>query len=174
LAGWWSRLGAVIIDGLLQALIVGIVGFPVWRRVADEFVTLMEESVDAAEAGLPGPSQAEFTAAVAGSTLTLSLIGIAVSLVYYFTFLKWRAATPGKLALGLRVRLRDAPGPLSWATIGKRWIATNWATFFGWIPVLGSLLGLYTIIDGLWPLWDDKKQALHDKFAGTNVVKINS
>jgi uncharacterized RDD family membrane protein YckC len=27
-----------------------------------------------------------------------------------------------------------------------------------------------SILDLLWPLWDDKRQALHDKIAGTNVV----
>jgi uncharacterized RDD family membrane protein YckC len=27
------------------------------------------------------------------------------------------------------------------------------------------------LINDLWPLWDDKKQALHDKVAGTNVVR---
>jgi uncharacterized RDD family membrane protein YckC len=27
------------------------------------------------------------------------------------------------------------------------------------------------MIDMLWPLWDDKKQALHDKVARTNVVR---
>lgn len=25
-------------------------------------------------------------------------------------------------------------------------------------------------LDHLWPLWDEKKQALHDKFAGSHVV----
>jgi uncharacterized RDD family membrane protein YckC len=27
------------------------------------------------------------------------------------------------------------------------------------------------LLDYLWPLWDDKKQALHDKVAKTNVVR---
>jgi len=32
--------------------------------------------------------------------------------------------------------------------------------------------GLYSLLDVLWPLWDDKKQAIHDKIAGTNVVRV--
>ena len=28
-----------------------------------------------------------------------------------------------------------------------------------------------TLIDYLWPLWDDKRQALHDKVAKTQVVE---
>jgi uncharacterized RDD family membrane protein YckC len=38
------------------------------------------------------------------------------------------------------------------------------------VPVVGSLGSLFTLLDGLWPLWDDKKQAIHDKVAATNVV----
>jgi uncharacterized RDD family membrane protein YckC len=32
-------------------------------------------------------------------------------------------------------------------------------------------LGLAWLLDGLWPLWDDKRQALHDKVASTQVVE---
>jgi uncharacterized RDD family membrane protein YckC len=32
------------------------------------------------------------------------------------------------------------------------------------------LFGLLGLLNDLWPLWDDKKQALHDKVAATNVV----
>ena len=41
---------------------------------------------------------------------------------------------------------------------------------FGLVPVLGSLGSLFSLTDDLWPLWDDKKQAIHDKVATTNVV----
>jgi len=37
-------------------------------------------------------------------------------------------------------------------------------------PVLSGALGLLLLLDYLWPLWDDKNQALHDKLARTNVV----
>ena len=32
--------------------------------------------------------------------------------------------------------------------------------------------GIYSLLNYLWPLWDDKKQAIHDKVAKTNVVRI--
>jgi uncharacterized RDD family membrane protein YckC len=32
------------------------------------------------------------------------------------------------------------------------------------------VFGLLGLLNGLWPLWDDKKQGLHDKVAATNVV----
>jgi uncharacterized RDD family membrane protein YckC len=36
--------------------------------------------------------------------------------------------------------------------------------------VVGSLFGIFGLLNHLWPLWDAKKQALHDKVAATNVV----
>ena len=33
-----------------------------------------------------------------------------------------------------------------------------------------SLLSVANLLDVLWPLWDGKKQAIHDKVVGTNVV----
>lgn len=39
------------------------------------------------------------------------------------------------------------------------------------IPLVGTLFSFLSLINYLWPLWDDKKQALHDKVAATNVVR---
>jgi uncharacterized RDD family membrane protein YckC len=36
------------------------------------------------------------------------------------------------------------------------------------VPFLSIFL---VLLDVLWPLWDEKKQTLHDKAAGTFVVK---
>ncbi len=99
----------------------------------------------------------------------VSLIGLVVVARVPRGFLRWKAATPGKLALGMRVRLRETPGQMSWGTILKRW-GGQFGTPLATVPVLGSIAGLYPLLDGLWPLWDSKKQALHDKIAATNVV----
>ena len=72
-------------------------------------------------------------------------------------------------AVGLRVRLR--PGPLPWRAVLLHWLVQNAASFLAAIPLAGSLVGIFSILDSLWPLWDDKRQALHDKAARTNVVR---
>ena len=71
----------------------------------------------------------------------------------------------------LRVRLRETPGPLSWGTVLLRWLGQNWYGIASGVPILGSVVSLWPVIDLLWPLWDDRRQALHDKFAGTSVVR---
>jgi uncharacterized RDD family membrane protein YckC len=46
----------------------------------------------------------------------------------------------------------------------KTWIRSGVQTVL-WITCVGGLL------DHLWPLWDQQKQSLHDKAAGTWVVR---
>ena len=84
----------------------------------------------------------------------------------------WKQATPGKLLLGLRVRLRDDPGPMPLGTVLLRWLGQYAVGILGIVPFVGRPSGLYSLLDYLWPLWDDKKQAIHDKIAKTNVVRI--
>jgi hypothetical protein len=53
-----------------------------------------------------------------------------------------------------------------------RWLAQNWYSVLGSVPVLGGVLAIYPVVDDLWPLWDPHNQALHDKVARTNVVRV--
>ena len=45
------------------------------------------------------------------------------------------------------------------------------AQALGNVPLVASLATIVVITDLVWPLADDKKQALHDKVAKTIVVK---
>jgi uncharacterized RDD family membrane protein YckC len=38
------------------------------------------------------------------------------------------------------------------------------------IQVLSAVVSMLSLLDYLWPLWDSKRQALHDKIADTQVV----
>lgn len=113
-----------------------------------------------------------FQESIVGPMLTIALIYLAVGFVYQVGFLMTVQATPGKLLLGLRVRLRERPGPLPLWSVLLRWAAQSGYSILGVVPVVGSLLGIYWLLDHLWPLWDGKKQAIHDKVARTNVVRV--
>ena len=56
-------------------------------------------------------------------------------------------------------------------TVLLRWVAQYGVGLLGLVPFVGSIGGLYSLLNYLWPLWDGKKQALHDKVAKTNVVR---
>ena len=77
-----------------------------------------------------------------------------------------RGLTPGKLLVGIRA-VREDGSDLGWGLGFMREVVVK--------RVLGSVLwlfaGLYPLADGLWPLWDPRRQALHDKMAGTLVVR---
>ena len=74
--------------------------------------------------------------------------------------------------MGLRVRLRDRPElPLS--AVLLRWATQSGAPgMLGLVPFVGLLASVFSLLDVLWPLWDDKNQAIHDKVAKTNVVRV--
>ena len=42
----------------------------------------------------------------------------------------------------------------------------------GWIPFTNFVTGLWTLVAGLSPLWDDRRQGFHDKVAHTDVIKV--
>ena len=67
-------------------------------------------------------------------------------------------ATPAKMLLGIKI-VRASDG-------GKMGIGRSIVRFLGYIPVL-----LTMGIGFLWVAFDKRKQALHDKIAGTVVIK---
>lgn len=171
LAGWWQRVGAYVIDLLVMTPIIFLLAWPWMSDILGAYTDLVRQTMDAARAGTEPPDQGELLGDILVPMLMVTIVGVGVNFVYNVSFLKWRAATPGKMAIGLKVRLRETPGPLSWGTVLLRWLGQNWHGLASGIPILGGVVGLWPVIDSLWPLWDDKKQALHDKIAKTNVIR---
>ncbi len=77
--------------------------------------------------------------------------------VYHIAFWTWRGQTPGKMLLGIRIVRVD----------GKR-IGLGRAIIRYIVYPLSAIL---LLIGYLMIIWDSKKQSLHDKAAGTCVVK---
>nr|WP_272917524.1 RDD family protein [Nocardioides flavescens] len=172
MAGWWQRVGAYVIDAVLLGVVSTLLTLPWWREVVDVYRDWFDDVVRAAEAGRESTVDAgSLQRQIAGPLAIITAISLAVSFLYQVGFLMWRQATPGKLALGLRVRLRERPGRMGFGTVALRWLAQFGVGIVNLVPLVGTLVGLYSILDLLWPLWDSKKQAIHDKVAKTNVVR---
>jgi uncharacterized RDD family membrane protein YckC len=73
--------------------------------------------------------------------------------------------TFGKRALGIQVRDAASGGPIGVERAALRYVVVG---LFQIIP----FFVLFTLLDGLWPLWDRARQALHDKIAGSVVVRL--
>lgn len=80
------------------------------------------------------------------------------SVLYYVLFIGMRGQTPGKMALGVRVVGPDGGVP----GVGRAFLR----------EVLGKFVSSLILCVGyLWMLWDAKRQCVHDKIAGTLVLR---
>jgi uncharacterized RDD family membrane protein YckC len=172
LAGWWHRVGALLIDWVVVTALVAVLTIPWLRDLWHSYRDVLDQLVDDSRNGTSTVDTGQLQRDVAGPAAVIALVTLAVTFCYHVGFLMWRQATPGKLAVGLRVRLRERPGPLPLGTVLLRWLAQFGVRLLNLVPAVGVLVGLYLLLDYLWPLWDEKNQALHDKVAATNVVRV--
>jgi uncharacterized RDD family membrane protein YckC len=167
LASWWWRVLAVLIDNMIITAIVTVITFPVWRSLYAALISFFNAVLDAQRSGITPPTLNTTDLISGTSQLIVTSVTLVVGILYHGGFLRWKSATPGKLICGLRVvpvdRGRD-PGPLAWSSIGIR--VAVWV-----LPSISAFLGLVTLVDVLFPLWNPKRQALHDIAAKTQVVR---
>jgi uncharacterized RDD family membrane protein YckC len=74
--------------------------------------------------------------------------------------------TVGHKASGTRIVNRDGSS-LSLGQSALREVVVKWLV----IDVVGGSFLLPSLLNYLWPLWDDKNEALHDKLTRTRVVE---
>jgi uncharacterized RDD family membrane protein YckC len=171
LAGWWIRVAAHILDGIVLLVLGSAFSWRFIKQIGDAYAGYFETAFNAGRNGASQPDPTVLTSQVAEPMMWIGIVFLTVGFLYEVGFLKAFQATPGKLLLGLQVRLREAPGPLSWRTVLIRWAGKSGVGVLQIIPFGALLTGFYSLADYLWPLWDSKRQALHDKLAGTNVVR---
>ena len=160
LAGWWWRVLARVLDGFIAIPLNVLAMTPVVVSQWSELRQWVDDLSYAADHGTPDPPAPDLFNFTTGAGLALVLSLLAAYVLYETVFLLWKQATPGKLIVGLRVRRRESPDLPASSVLAR----------VGFV-LLGQLCGLLLLLDYLWPLWDDKSQALHDKVAGTNVVR---
>jgi len=167
LASYWQRVGAFIIDAIITGILSAIVaGWALYRAMApfiDQVSSAVENNNPTALQGLATDFDFKYL-------LVFSLLSAAVYLAYHVFFLSRTGATPGKAVLGISVRLRERPGVITPGQAARRTALQAGLAVLGNIPLVGTLASVGSLLDLLWPAWDDKKQALHDKIAATNVV----
>lgn len=149
LAGWGSRFLAKLIDLLIVAIPGGLVFWAVAYKD-------LQDRIDAGDNG--------FTVTYGGRTLGGSVLYALIGYAY-FAILNGRGQTFGKMALGIKVVGADSGAPIG---MGKGFVRH----VVGFIASFLSCFGfIWMVLNALWPLWDNRQQALHDKIAGSLVVK---
>jgi uncharacterized RDD family membrane protein YckC len=149
LAGWGRRFAAYLLDGLFS-LLVGLAVGTLAAAVLG-FVVYLLAGEDAVDASI-------VAGAVVGYLVLLVVVGT------YYTYLHGneRGQTWAKRLLGIRVRDEATGGRIGYGRAFARWILPLLFWNFFWIPGL---------LDGLWPLWDEKRQTWHDKIVRSIVVR---
>lgn len=151
-AGFWLRFAAFVIDTIILGVAGQVVGSLVQAMVFPDSLRKLNELREHPESA--DPAAFAFLFQMMGIML---VVGLAIGIAYDVFFLRRYAATPGKLAVGVRIERADG-SPLSTGRIIGR--------YFG-----RSLSGLVMCIGYLIAAFDEQKRALHDFICDTRVVK---
>lgn len=170
LAGWWLRVAASILDFFISLPLLAIAATPVVLSQWDSLSSWWNANYQNGHLVANSSSLPPLMDPTSGPGLTLDVSVFLAGALYTLVFLAWKQATPGKLVVGLRIRQRARPG-LPFSAILPRWGFVAILGLLSAVTAVGGIFSLVILVDYLWPLWDKNNQALHDKIAGTNVVK---
>jgi uncharacterized RDD family membrane protein YckC len=150
--GFWIRFGARFIDGL-----VFMVPFLIFAAVL--IPNLIRAAGQASTHGTP-PNNPFAVFGVIGFFVAVYF----VSGCYEILMLKYRSATLGKMACGLKV-IRPNGHSLSWGVCFGRFFMWNVVT--SGVPYLNSV---FMLVSSIMLGVDDEKRALHDRVCDTRVI----
>ena len=147
--GFWIRFGARMIDGF-------VLGVPLLILAALLIPNLLKT-----QGAAPNPAALSGMVALGVTFFLVYFVGL---ICYEVLFLKYRGATPGKMACGLKV-VRSDGSSLEWGVSIGRFVMWNLVT--SGIPYINFILML---ISGIMAGADGEKRALHDRVCDTRVV----
>lgn len=179
LAGWWRRFAGYLIDALLVGVVAAVL-LTVVAGVTGGFGTLIDsatwnELLAKSEAN-PGyqPSEAELRQLIGPGLLPflgwLSVLSLVLSFGNGVLLVAASGQTIGDRVVGTRkvTAGRRVPG---FGAAALRWLIPGVLNALQVVPLIGVIALTGWILDYLWPLWDARSQALHDKAAHTFVER---
>jgi uncharacterized RDD family membrane protein YckC len=151
LSGWWPRVGAQLIDGLIVVGAGVLLSLAVSAQLSFGFY-----------ATYPG-----WADQLMGWLFAILCVAIAV-LIYAPTMMAHtNGRTLGRMATGIRVVRADGK-PIGFGFATLREVVVK-GLLFG---LLSTLAGVVYIVDVLWPLWDEENRALHDFVVNTRTIEV--
>ncbi len=155
-ASFGSRLGAVIIDGLMIFLISLPFDLAGWFAIRKAFENCysIKKSDGMTEITCPdGALQAGWL----GAAIALFVIGVIVGVVVYCKKVAGGQSW-GHKAVGIRIVDVRTGGPISAGRVFGRQVCRIFS-------------GVFCYLGYLWMLWDSQRQTWHDKMVNTIVIK---
>ncbi|MCK5844554.1 MAG: RDD family protein [Victivallales bacterium] len=143
-AGFWIRAVAIILDGL----IIAVVQFP---------LSILFGVLIGVIGGAMGGNETAGAVVVILIQLVNMLVSVLIQGLYDVLFLVKKGATPGKMAMGIRVINADGNRQISYGKAIGRYFAKM---------LNGFTLNIGYMMAG----WDDEKRGLHDRICDTRVI----
>ena len=165
-AGFWIRSLAIIIDIIIFSIFRVLLGFILTFVGVTRVPTPEQERLlqDLAARGADGTEILGAALRISydtGAHITAGTFMFSTLLITVL-FLMFKGGTPGKLALGLRVRqIASGKNPSLWEAFLREVVGKG----FLWPLTLG--IGAWIMV------FNKKKRGLHDFVAGSEVVKLN-
>lgn len=136
--GFWIRVAARLIDAVVLIAVQATFALAFFGTFAGQFMPSVVRSQ------------------TVGLRVGFQILSYGIAIAYEAAFLRYRGATLGKMATGLKV-VRSSGEPLGWGiSIGR---------YFMYM-VSAITLGIGYIMAG----FDDQKRALHDRVCDTRVI----
>ncbi len=161
IARWGRRFGGYLVDSIL--LSIPLVFF-MFQATAPLLAGLQSAAIDPVTGQPDQAAMQDFIASMMPLQLQMYAIFAGVATVYYVVFHATMGQTLGKMLVGVKVVRTDGED-IGWSHAIKRALINPIVQI---VPVIGGLIAL---LNGLWPLWDEKRQTIGDKIAGTMVVE---
>ncbi len=147
--GFWLRFVASILDGIILIIVDTIIGF----ALRGSLIPIARQPAN------PG-SLTEIWSMMGPSLVWSTIVNLVINGSYECIFIAMMGATPGKMALGLKVTRPDGGPITAGRAVGRYFakVAEGWIVLIGWIGY---------VIAGI----DSQKRALHDMICDTRVIK---
>lgn len=191
LANYGFRLLSWLLDGLIFGIPEAVVLF-LTPHLVDNFTIFYRNLIQQVRDNPGGTVNVNLwdpAYGIVGPMATYLLIVSVIQLLYAALMLGTVGATLGQMACGLKVVPVDQgqhKGGLRGYNLVMRLLfftlipscvlVLGWALAAGGVVIngqnLGSLGTFYLFLSTLWVAWDVKRQALHDKVAKTQVVRV--
>jgi uncharacterized RDD family membrane protein YckC len=154
-AGWGTRLGGYLIDAVIfiPVLVVLYVAFRHTHVLDAHLTTRRNGTRTHRDISLLAP-------------LITGLLFLVYATVLYGGA---RGQTVGMMAVGVKVVRAETHEVLGYGKALWRAFAEQFLRFLGTVTLI---LGVIWLLDMLFPLWDKRRQTLHDKLAKTVVLRV--
>ena len=154
-AGWGTRLGGYLIDAIIFIPVL-VVLYVVLRHTHTLEVHLMTRR---------NGTHVRRSVSLLAPLITAGLFVIYATVMYGGA----RGQTVGMMAVGVRVVRDEAHDALGY---GRALWRASVEQFLRILATVTVILGIIWLLDMLFPLWDKKRQTLHDKLAKTVVLRV--